>query len=230
MIEGKTVLAIMPARGGSKGIPRKNLREVGGKPLIAWTIEEAQKSRYVDRLILSSEDDEIIQVAKNWGCEVPFKRPVELAQDDTPGIAPILNALEVLPKYDYVTLLQPTSPLRQADDIDSCLEKCLTTDAKACVSVTEVTENPYWMYTLQENGAMHQLVQTNDFFYRRQDLPKVYKLNGAIYVAESEWLQKSRSFLSCETMAYIMPVWRSVDIDSESDISNLEIFLNTSFC
>jgi len=230
MIQGKTVLAIVPARGGSKGIPRKNIREVGGKPLIAWTIEEAKKSRYIDRLILSSDDDEIIKVAKVWGCEVPFKRPIELAQDDTPGIAPVLHALEFLPRYDYVILLQPTSPLRQADDIDSCLEKCLAADAKACVSVTEVTENPYWMYTLEKDGAMRQLIQTNDFFYRRQDLPQVYKLNGAIYVANYEWLLQSKSFLSQDTLAYVIPWERSIDIDTEKDLQylNYEYFPKNS--
>ncbi|MEH2097772.1 acylneuraminate cytidylyltransferase family protein, partial [Nostoc sp.] len=121
MIHGKKVLAIIPARGGSKAVPRKNIREIGGKPLIAWTIEEAKKSQYIDRLILSSEDDEIISIAQKWGCEIAFKRPVELAQDDTPGIAPVLHALNQLPIYDYVVLLQPTSPLRQVIDIDGCI-------------------------------------------------------------------------------------------------------------
>ncbi|MCT7995231.1 cytidylyltransferase domain-containing protein [Laspinema olomoucense] len=226
MIEGKTVLAILPARGGSKGVTRKNLREVGGKPLIAWTIEEAKKSLHIDKLIISSEDDEIIQVAKAWGCEVPFKRPIELAQDETPGIEPVLHALKILPQYDYVILLQPTSPLRTVDDIDACLEKCLAFNANACVSVAAVTENPYWMYTISPDSIMHKLIETNNYFTRRQDLPKVYKLNGAVYVAESEWLRKNKSFLSNETMAYIMPWERSVDIDSESDLFNLKIFLS----
>jgi N-acylneuraminate cytidylyltransferase len=225
MIKGKTVLAITPARGGSKGIPRKNITQVGGKPLIAWTIEEAKKSRYIDRLILSSEDDETIEVAKTWGCEVPFKRPIELAQDDTPGIDPVLHALETLPIYDYVILLQPTSPLRNRDDIDSSLERCLSANANACVSVTEVAENPYWMYTIAEDGAMHQLMQTDNVFSRRQDLPKVYKLNGAVYVAKCEWLTRSRSFVSSETIAYVMPSHRSLDIDNELDMSILGMII-----
>lgn len=228
MIQCKTVLAIVPARGGSKGIARKNIREVGGKPLISWTIEEAKKSRYIDRLILSSDDDEIIEVAKAWGCEVPFKRPIELAQDETPGIEPILHALKVLPKYDYVTLLQPTSPLRTVDDINACLEKCLAFNANACVSVTEVTENPHWMYTLEKDGAMRQLIQTNHFFYRRQDLPQVYKLNGAVYVAKHEWLLQSKSFLSKDTFAYVMPWERSIDIDDELGLKITNWFLEAN--
>lgn len=225
MIEGQTVLAIVPARGGSKGIPRKNLRELGGKPLIAWTIIEAKKSHYIDRLILSSEDEEIIEVAKRWGCEVPFKRPLELAKDDTPGIDPILHTLKILPEYDYVILLQPTSPLRQVHDIDSCLEKCLANNAKSCVSVTEARENPYWMYNISSDGVMQKLIEINNSFTRRQDLPTVYKLNGAVYVAQSKWLLQNKSFLSEETIAYIMPFQRSVDIDEESDLQITEFFL-----
>ena len=126
MLNGKTILAIIPARGGSKGIPRKNIKPLAGKPLIAWTIEEAKKSKYIDRLILSSEDEEIIRIAKKWGCEVPFVRPKEFAEDETSGIEPILHAIETLSeKYDYVCLLQPTSPLRTVNDIDGCIKKCI---------------------------------------------------------------------------------------------------------
>src|ERR1039458_650454 len=118
MINDKTVLGVVPARGGSKGVPRKNIRMAAGKPLIAWTIEKALKSQYIDRLVLSSEDLEIMEVALRYGCDVPFRRPVELASDDTPGIAPVLHVLEKLPGYSYVALLQPTSPSRAAEDID----------------------------------------------------------------------------------------------------------------
>ena len=111
-------LAVIPARGGSKGVPRKNVRDLNGKPLIAWTIEEAKKSQYISNIILSSEDSEIIKEAKKYGCEVPFIRPMKLAQDDTPGIDPVLHAINQCPGYDYVVLLQPTSPLSKAEDID----------------------------------------------------------------------------------------------------------------
>jgi CMP-N,N'-diacetyllegionaminic acid synthase len=115
MINGKTILGIIPARGGSKGIPRKNLIIFGGKPLMAWTIEAGLQSHYIDRLILSSEDEEIIAVAREWGCEVPFIRPAELSRDDTPGIEPVIHAIKTLKtSYDYIILLQPTSPLRSA--------------------------------------------------------------------------------------------------------------------
>jgi N-acylneuraminate cytidylyltransferase len=143
MINGLKVLAIIPARGGSKGLLGKNIRPLGEKPLLAWTIETARQSRYIDRLVLSSEDAEIIRIARAWDCEVPFVRPAELSRDETPGILPILHALARLPGYDLVVKLQPTSPLRSADDIDACIERCSRSDVPACVSVVEPVQSPY---------------------------------------------------------------------------------------
>ena len=199
----QTFLAIIPARGGSKGVPRKNIKELAGKPLIAWTIEEAKKSKYIDRLILSSEDDEIIEVAKKYGCEVPFKRPLELAQDDTPGIGPVLHAIEQCPGYDYVVLLQPTSPLRTVGDIDGCIEKLLENNADFCVSVTEPDKSPYWMYT-EENDKLVPLLSQEKLVPRRQDLPKVYALNGAVYVGKSGSFVENKGFINSETLGFLV--------------------------
>jgi len=229
VFDGKSVLAIIPARGGSKGVPRKNVREVGGKPLIAWTIEEAKKSRYIDRLILSSDNDEIIAVARQWGCEVPFVRPVEFARDDTPGIKPVLHAIEALAEtYDYAVLLQPTSPLRTAADIDGCIAHCIQKGAPACVSVTEPEHNPYWMFTIGEEGRLKPFVATEPLVPRRQDLPAIYALNGAVYVARREWLEEKRSYITEETLAYIMGRERSLDIDSENDLAVCAFLMSIS--
>ncbi|MEI4769607.1 acylneuraminate cytidylyltransferase family protein [Psychrobacillus sp. FJAT-51614] len=210
-------LAIIPARGGSKGIPRKNIKELAGKPLIAWTIEEAKKSKYINRIILSSEDAEIIEVAKRYGCEVPFIRPVELAQDNTPGIDPVIHAIERCPGFDYVVLLQPTSPLRTVEDIDGIIETLLNKEANFCVSVVEPNQSPYWMYNLNENGRMDPVIKQANFAVRRQDLPNVYSLNGAVYVANVEKLKVENSFITNETVGYVMPRERSFDIDTEVD-------------
>jgi len=224
VIQGKSVLAIIPARGGSEGVPRKNLREIAGKPLIAWAIEAGRKSRYVDRLILSSEDQEIIARARSWGCEVPFLRPAELAQDETPGIEPVLHALKVLPeRYDYLVLLQPTSPLRLAEDIDGCLETCLRHRAPAGVTVAAVEQSPFWMYRLDSSHHLVPLIDQKDRPTRRQDLPKIYILNGAVYVAQTAWLQEHRTFLTSETVAHIMPRERSLDVDTEMDLKICEL-------
>lgn len=218
MIEGRKVMGVIPARGGSKGIPRKNLRLLAGKPLIAWTIEEAKKSQYIDRLILSSEDEEIIKAAQEWGCEVPFVRPAELARDDTPGLEPVIHALKTTGDgYDYVVLLQPTSPLRTVNDIDDCIRYCVREGAPVCVSVSLAGKSPYWMHTLNEHNRLRPLLPAEKPAERRQDLPPVYVENGAVYVAETGYLLKEKRFITEETLAYIMPADRSWDIDTEMD-------------
>ncbi|WP_339060487.1 acylneuraminate cytidylyltransferase family protein [Tepidibacillus marianensis] len=225
MLNGKRILGIIPARGGSKGVPRKNIRVVAGKPLIAWTIDEARKSKYIDQLILSSEDQEIIQVAKEYDCEVPFVRPKELAQDNTPGIDPVLHAIEMLSGYEYIILLQPTSPLRTVEDIDGCIEKCIQNQNDYGVSVTETDKSPYWMYSI-ENDKMVPVLSQDMIINRRQESPKVYELNGAIYIAKTEKLIESKTFLNKVTVPYIMPKERSVDIDTELDLKLVELILN----
>lgn len=219
MIQGKSVLAIIPARGGSKGVTRKNVQTLGGKPLIAWTIEAAKKSRYLDRTVLSSDDEEIISAAREWGCEVPFLRPASLAQDTTPGIDPILHALEIIPEYDLVMMLQPTSPLRLPEDIDGCLELLISKRFPSCVSVTVFQKSPAWIFSISPMGTLLPIFETASFPLRRQDSPQYHILNGAVYVAEVPWLKKNRSYFSNVTGAYPMPPERSLDIDSIFDFT-----------
>ena len=227
MIDDHSVLAIIPARGGSKGVFRKNIRKLAEKPLIAWTIEEAKRSKYIDRLILSSDDEEIMRIAKQWGCEVPFKRPVHLAQDDTPGINPVLHALETLSEqYEYVVLLQPTSPLRIADDIDKCIEACVQSQVSTCVSVSWASQHPFWMYEICDTGMIKPFIRRNEVINRRQDLSRVYILNGAVYVSRVDFILLHKSFISSSTIAYIMPRVRSFDIDEEIDFKLCECILD----
>lgn len=225
MINGNHVLGIIPARGGSKGVPRKNIRNVGGKPLIAWTIEAGLQSRYIDRLILSSEDSEIIAIAERWGCQVPYIRSAELAGDNVPGIAPVLDALERISGYDYLVLLQPTSPLRTVADIDNCIEFCAEQKAPSCVSVTEADDSPHWMYQMKADSRLRSLFDTGDLFPRRQDLPEVYVVNGAIYVARCDWLMDTKTFLTPETVGFAMPKERAIDLDTSLDFDWLEFVL-----
>lgn len=214
-----TLLAVICARGGSKGIPHKNIINFCEKPLIAWTIQAALSSKAITRCVLSSDDAEIIEAAKSFGCEVPFIRPKELARDDTPGIAPVIHALEALPSYDYVILLQPTSPLRTAEDIDNAFQHCILSSSPCCVSVTEADNHPYLTYQLgSEEKFLKPFCGSFENALPRQKLPKAYALNGAIYIAQTEWLLKNRSFLSSETSAFIMPKCRSIDIDTPEDL------------
>ena len=229
MIAGKRVLAVIPARGGSKGVPGKNIRALAGRPLIAWTIAAAKHAPELDRVIISSDDADIIETAKAWGGKAPFTRPAELARDDTPGIAPVLHALDALPEsYDYVVLLQPTSPLRTGADISAALALCLEQNAPACVSVSAPQHAPWWMFRLDESRRMHSLFPKDALPTRRQDMPEVYALNGAIYVAEVNWLRKSKAFLTPETVAYVMPRERSLDIDTELDFVMAEALVGNS--
>ncbi len=226
MIKGKTVLAIIPARGGSKGVPRKNIRFVAGKPLIAWTIEESRKSEYIDRTILSSDDEEIIAIARQWNCDVPFVRPAELAHDHVTGVEPILHAMATIhEKYDYVVVLQPTSPLRLVEDIDGCIEKCVLQNAPVCVTVTTPDKSPYWMYFLDNQGKLNPVIKQKDNVLLRQQLKSVYSLNGAVYVAKTDWFMKNNKFISEETIAYPMPKIRSIDVDTGLDLKICEILL-----
>ncbi len=218
MIDGHSVLGVILARGGSKGLPRKNVRDLAGKPLIAWTIEAGHESEYIDRLILSSDDADIIAVAEEYGCEVPFQRPSELARDDTPSMDALLHAMNQLPSYDYITLLQPTSPLRTASDIDATIKTCVKHRAPACVTVTEADKPPQWMYTLREGHRLEPVLGRDETVYRRQDAPDTYVLNGAVFVARSGWLRRRETFHGDETVAYVMPSERSADVDTELDL------------
>jgi len=228
MIKQKKILAVIPARGGSKGIPRKNIREVGGKPLIAWTIEEAKKSQYLDRIILSSDNEEIIQVAKNYGCEVPFIRPSDLALDNTPGVAVLLHAIEMLPDYDYAVLLQPTSPLRSVADIDGCITTCINNMLKSLVTITIAEKSPYWMFTKDSRNLLHPILEhsPNTLITRRQDLPVYFTLNGAINICDCKWLKKNKKLLAETTYGYEIPKSRSIDIDTLFDLKICTLLLN----
>jgi N-acylneuraminate cytidylyltransferase len=217
MICGKSVLALIPARGGSKGLPGKNTMPLGGRPLIQWTIEAARGSRFVDRVVLSSDDETIIGIAARCGCEVPFRRPAALASDTAAMIDVALHALEAVPGHGVLVLLQPTSPLRTSADIDAACELFAGSGAPSCVSVSPAEQSPYWMYGLGVRGELLPILEPPEGVARRQDLPPVYVLNGAIYVADVAALKRSRSFVTRGTVGYTMPAERSIDIDTAAD-------------
>ena len=216
--------ALIPARGGSKGIPRKNIKLIAGKPLIAWTIEAAQRSGLLDSVVVSTDDAEIAEVARRAGAQVPFMRPVELAQDHTPGLDPVLHALAQLPQFESVLLLQPTSPLRSTEDIDACLGMALRQRTPSVVSVCEPDTHPYWTYRLAEGQTLLPLIAAAPVT-RRQDLPPVVAVNGCLYFAAADWLKRSGSLVGPQTLAYLMPRERSVDLDTPLDWKLAELLL-----
>ena len=229
MIKGKKVLGLIPARGGSKGIKDKNLININGKPLIAWTIEHAKNSKYIDDIILSSDSEKIMRVAQKHGCKVPFKRPRELATDQASSIDTALHALNFLrEKYDYLILLQVTSPLRLSSDIDACLEICEEKEGHhSCVSVSRLDKPLNWLYSKKPNGSLSQVLPKNEFITRRQDAEKIYYPNGAVYVARTQWLLKEKRFISDGTVGYELPKERSLDIDTPLDLVVLKTLINS---
>ncbi len=222
------VVAIIPARGGSKGVPKKNIRPLAGKPLIHYTIDAAKKSFYIDQIIVSTDDNEIASVASTAGVII-IKRPPELAGDESPTIDAILHTLDVCSKQsleaDVVVLLQPTSPLRTSIDIDEAVALYLEGDCESVISVAESAHPPYWNMILKD-GYLQPLFGPESLTNRRQDFPKTYLPNGAIYVASPSILKKYRTFYTPKTKPYYMSQEKSLDIDSEIDLLIAETIIN----
>lgn len=217
-------LALIPARGGSKGIPRKNVREIAGKPLIAWTIEAALAAEGIARVVVSTDDKEIAAVARAWGADVPFLRPQELATDEAPGIAPVLHAVEQLPGHDEVLLLQPTSPLRGTAEIQALLTMAGAGTSPSVVSVTKARDHPAWMFQMAADGRLESWGGSEEVS-RRQDLSALYSLNGAMYWVRTAWLRRERKLIGTDTLGFVMDEEHSVDIDTMLDWRLAEILL-----
>lgn len=225
----KKILAIIPARGGSKGIPRKNIKMLNEKPLIAYTIEEAKKSIYIDRVIVSTEDSEIAQISKQFGAEIPYLRSEELARDNSPTIDCVIDMVKWLNENenympDYVCLLQCTSPLRTNKDIDGTIEKALNFNSDGSISVCEAEVNPYWTNIFKED-ILEYFIDEGKKITRRQDLPNIYRINGAVYVIKTNILLEKKTFETDNMSGYIMSIQKSIDIDSEMDFKFAELIM-----
>jgi len=229
MKNNEKILALIPARGGSKGLPRKNIKPLLGKPLIAWTIEQAKNSKYIDRIVVSTDDEEIAEISRKYGAEVPFLRPKELARDDSPTIDAIMHAINWFEErgefFDILVLLQPTSPLRTTEDIDNAIKLFLNDkEALSLVSVKENEHSPFWSLKI-EDKFLNPLFGEEYFKKRRQELPKSYMPNGAIFISYIDILKKYKTFYTPKTIAYVMSPERSVDIDNEFDFLLAEFIL-----
>ncbi|AIY72935.1 TPA: acylneuraminate cytidylyltransferase family protein BpsG [Bacillus tropicus] len=225
MYGGKTFVAIIPARGGSKGIPQKNVSVVGGKPLIQYTIDEAQNSKYLDDFIVSTDDREIAKIAKGCGAKVPFLRPKELAGDKIKTIDVLIHAVQSLSvmgkKYDYVVLLQPTQPLRKSMHIDEAIQHIIKKKEQSLVSVNEVNEHPLLMRSINEKGHLESLLKVNSTV-RRQDFLKFFKINGAIYINKINENFNQNTSLNDNRLAYVMEKKYDLDIDELKDLEKFK--------
>lgn len=224
------VVGIITARGGSKSVPRKNVTIVGGKPLVAWTIEAALGSHSLSRVIVSTDDEEIAEVSRQWGAEVPFMRPSVLAQDHSSHVSVVVHAVQWLESQgnsqpDYIMVLQPTSPFRSVKDIDVAINLALEKDADAVVSVCPTRDHPYLSKKITPDGKLLDFVTPPEGYLRRQVLPSVYSLNGAVYLVRPKALLKHHSWFTNRTYAYVMPHERSLDIDSSWDLYVADLIL-----
>ncbi len=226
MIDNKSILAVIPARSGSKRIPNKNILFLGGKPLISWSIEAGLNSRYIDKVIVSSDSDDILNISKKYHVKT-IKRPVQLASDTANTFDVVEHVVENLDEaYDFVVLLQPTSPLRNSAHIDEALTYCNDRKANAVVSVCETSQSPLWSNTLPDNNNMDNFFSESFFNKRSQDLKKYYCLNGAIYLSKTNLLLKEKTFfLKNKIYAYKMDRWSSVDIDEEIDFQFAKLLI-----
>lgn len=234
-MNNKDILAIIPARGGSKGIHRKNIIDLCGKPLIGWSIDVALKTKDISRVIVSTDDEEIATIAKEHGAEVPFIRPKEFAEDNTPTIDVLRHAIEWLnknegTKYATIVLLEPTSPARTPDNISNAINLFMDKQADSVVSVVEVDKhyNPDWQFLIKENQELYCFTgeDIRNITPRRQDLNDTYTRNGAIYVMKTSNIFGDRPSLYGEKVyAYVMDKKDSIDINTQDDLLKAELIM-----
>ena len=220
------ILAIIPARAGSKGIIDKNIINLHGKPLIAYSIEAGLKSKYINKVVVSTDGEKIAKVAKEYGAQVPFLRPKHLASDTAKTIDSVIHCIEMLKKqgeeYDYMVLLQPTQPLRQYWHIDEAIELMLERDEEALVSVSKVKDHPILMRTIDSNGYAINLLEGSST-KRRQEFPDFYKVNGAIYINKINENLNNDTSLNDNKLVYVMDEKYDVDIDEMQDLQIAEL-------
>lgn len=227
MYKDKKFLGIIPARGGSKGIKLKNIVDLAGKPLIAYSIECGLKSKYIDDVVVTTDSEKIAEVAREYGAQVPFLRPEELAQDTTTTAATVAHALKQLKElgkeYDDMVLLQPTQPLRTAEDVDGAIELYMEKGREPLISVSPVGEHPILMRSINSDGKLVNILET-DKDTRRQDMPTFYKINGCIYINETKGFSETSTYSKFD-IPYVMEQSHSVDIDEPMDLMVAEYYL-----
>lgn len=219
------------ARGGSKGIPRKNIRPLAHKPLIAYAIEAGLGVPLIDRLIVSTDDEDIAKIARQYGAQVPFLRPRRLAADYTPELLAWKHAVDTMEKkegrtIDILVSIPPTSPLRRADDVTRCIEKLIHSDADIVITVAKAHRSPYFnMVALDRNGRAHLLLNTKGPISQRQQAPVVYDMTTVAYAAWTDYIRKASSLMSGKVRAVIIPKERALDIDTMFDFEIAELLM-----
>lgn len=232
MYKDKKILAIIPARGGSKGLPGKNIKFLCGKPLIAWSIEQAKESKYIDEIFVSTDSKEIADVAENFGVSVPFLRPQELASDMSPSSEFVIHTVHYYRskeiEFDYILLLEPTSPLRKKGDIDNAIELLKENEKSiGVVSLGEVhTEHPNIVKYLSEDGKILPFVNNQTKVTHRQSLSKAYFPYGVVYLVKTEYFEREKKFYEENTTPYFIERWQNYEVDDIFDFLCIESIFN----
>lgn len=232
MINGKSVIAVIPARGGSKGLPGKNIKILCGKPLIAWTIEAALSSQFIDEVMVSTDSEEIASISKKFGAKIPFIRPANLARDLTSSYDVIEHALffyeeELKRKFDYIIMLEPTSPLRDQHDIDAAFKQLMADEsAEAIVGVSKTeSQNPAFLVFLDEKDHLIGYENKDMPVQRRQDIRDVYFFEGSVYISVVQTLLRKKTFYHEGTLGFVVPKWKSPEIDDSDDFVIVEALM-----
>lgn len=232
MINNNSIICIILARGGSKGFPGKNVKPLLGKPLLYYTVKAVQNAEIFDRVILSTDNEKIARIAENMGVEVPFLRPKELAQDDSSALDAIQHALEWVEqndkRYDYVQYIFPTAPLRTSEDILNALNILFEKNGDMVISVCETDHPSQWSNALPRDNSLRGFIKSEYRGKNRQNLPKTYRINGAIYVGKWDIFYYKKDWFDQDTFACIMPRERSIDIDTPTDFKLAQLLMESN--
>jgi len=231
MYKNKTFLAIIPARGGSKGLLGKNIKNLCGKPLIAWSIETGLKSKYIDDVMVTTDSQEIANIAKQYGANVPFLRPEELASDTATTFDAVKHTIDFYKEklnkeFNYIVLLEPTSPLREADDIDLAIEQLLNSNAKSIVGICKTEDqNPAFLVKKDQKNFISGYENNDMQVLRRQDIEDVYFFEGSLYISDIITYLNNKTFYHEYTIGYEVPKWKSLEVDDIYDFIMIEAIM-----
>lgn len=233
MYQNKTFLAIIPARSGSKGLPNKNIKELCGLPLIAWSIKAGLESKYIDKVVVSTDSHEYAEIAKSYGAEVPFLRPKELSLDTSTTFESIKHTIDfyknkLRQEFDYIVLLEPTSPLRETHDVDNAIKTLFSNqEAVSIVGVCKSeSQNPAFLVKLQQHSQLIEgYINKNFAPIRRQDIEEYYFFEGTLYISKTDSLIQNQNFYHKNTMGYVVPKWKSLEVDDEDDFLMIETMM-----
>lgn len=226
----KKVLCVIPARGGSKGLKNKNIKLLNKKPLIAWSILAAKKCKLIDKIIVSTDSLKISKISKKYGAEVPFIRPKKFATDKASSFSVLKHSIEFYRNrninFDFILMLEPTSPLREPKDIDFCINRIKKKNIETLVSLTKVIDqHPSFLYSINKRNILKPYIKSKKLYLRRQDISLLYYLEGSIYISKVSTLLKEKTWYHKKTQGFLVDKWKSLEIDDIDDFKLAKFYM-----